>query len=80
MIADHDEQTIIDDTPLRRIPTLMPGERQLPAGPGEDPPTQPSIEGLEPDLPAIIRADGQEWEIDRATGELQGRLPDMGEK
>ena len=77
VIADHDEQTTIDDTPLRRIPTLMPGERQLPAGPGEDPPSQPSIPGMEPDLPAIVYADGREWEVDRATGELQGRLPDL---
>ena len=53
VIADRDEQLFIDDTPLRRIPTLMPGERQLPAGPGEDPPSQPAIPGIEPDLPAI---------------------------
>ena len=38
--------------PLERIPTLLPGERQLPTGPGEPPPAQPSFEGLEPDLPA----------------------------
>jgi hypothetical protein len=53
VIADRDEQPHVDDTPLRRIPTLHPGERQLPTGPGENPPAQPSIPGMEPDLPAL---------------------------
>lgn len=69
VIADRDEQLFIDDTPLRRIPTLMPGERQLPAGPGEDPPSQPSIEGLEPDLPALQAGDAH----DRAELEAKGQ-------
>ena len=69
VIADRDEQLFIDDTPLRRIPTLMPGERQLPAGPGEDPPSQPSIEGLEPDLPALQAGDA----ADRAELEAKGQ-------
>lgn len=55
VIADAEDQT--DDTlgsaDLRRIPLLYPGERQLPTGPGEDPPSQPSISGIEPDLPAL---------------------------
>ena len=60
---------------LRRIPTLFAGERQLPVGPGEDPPSQPSIPGMEPDLPSIVRdADGKEWEVNPVTGEIQGRL------
>ncbi|HAN2136060.1 TPA: helix-turn-helix domain-containing protein [Escherichia coli] len=54
VIADKSEQPALDDAPLRRIPTLMPGEFQLPSGPGEDPPSQPSFAGLEPDLPAVI--------------------------
>jgi hypothetical protein len=41
------------DSPLRRIPTLYPGEHQLPMGPSSDPPSQPAIEGLETDLPAL---------------------------
>ena len=32
---------------------LRAGERQLPTGPGEDPPSQPAIEGMEPDLPSL---------------------------
>lgn len=50
--ADQDEATL-SKAPLRRIPTLYQGEMQLPTGPGEDPPSQPSIPGLEPDLPAL---------------------------
>lgn len=49
---DQDEATL-SATPLRRIPTIYPGERQLPSGPGENPPSQPSIPGLEPDLPSL---------------------------
>lgn len=49
------EQTpeTLEPVKLRRIPTLYPGEMQLPTGPGEDPPSQPTIEGMEPELPAL---------------------------
>lgn len=54
--------------PLRRLPTLYVGERQLPTGDGLPPPSQPSLAGLEPDLPARRRYDPE-------TGELiQGQL------
>jgi len=38
---------------LRQIPTLYPGERQLPIGSGETPPSQPSLGGFEPELPNL---------------------------
>jgi len=50
--ADQDNVTL-DAAPLRRIPTLYPGERQMPAGDGLPPVSQPFFEGMEPDLPAI---------------------------
>lgn len=53
VIADRDEQQQLDEAPLRRLPQLYAGERQLPTGEGEDPPTQPALDGLEPDLPAL---------------------------
>jgi len=53
LVRQVEQELPILDAPLRRIPTLYPGERQLPAGAGEDPPSQPSIEGLETDLPAL---------------------------
>jgi hypothetical protein len=55
VIARRQEQELpVLDAPLRRIPTLYPGELQLPIGAGEAPPSQPSIEGLEPDIPALL--------------------------
>ena len=59
VVLASDEQPDADDIgaektfpPLLTLPTLHPGEQQLPAGPGLPPPSQPHIEGLEPDLPA----------------------------
>ena len=54
VVADAEDQdaATLEHSDLRRIPMLYPGERQLPTGPGEDPPSQPSLDGLEPDLPA----------------------------
>lgn len=71
VIADADDQdaATLAHSDLRRIPSLFPGERQLPSGPGEDPPSQPSIEGMEPDLPAI-----QGDAADRAELEAKGQL------
>jgi DNA-binding transcriptional MocR family regulator len=52
--ADDQDEAALNAT-LRRIPTLYPGEKQLPAGPGAEPPSQPALTGLEPDLPALQR-------------------------
>ncbi len=74
VVASEAEQTAPIDgrEPLRQVPTLLRGEQQLPAGPGEPPPSQPSLPGMEADLPAI-RSDeqGRRWQLDRETGELQ---------
>lgn len=55
VVADLEDQGVdmLSHAELRRIPTLYPGEQQLPTGTGEPPPNQPSIPGLEPDLPAL---------------------------
>lgn len=59
VVADMEDQdtATLEHADLRRIPILYPGEQQLPTGPGEDPPSQTLIEGLEPDLPAINKED-----------------------
>jgi len=64
VVADFDDQdeALLGHGDLRRIPTLYPGELQLPTGPGEEPPSQPIFEGMEPDLP----------HIDMETGEIHG--------
>jgi DNA-binding transcriptional regulator YhcF (GntR family) len=69
-IEDQDPATLAH-ADLRKIPTLYPGERQLPSGPGAEPPSQPSIEGLEPDLPTISHA-----RVDHETGEVMGLFSD----
>ncbi len=55
VVASAGEQLpgALEHRELRRIPVLYPGEQQLPSGPGEEPPSQPAIEGIEPDLPAL---------------------------
>lgn len=53
-IADQDTAQL-DNIALRRIPALFPGERQLPSGPGVEPPAQPALDGLEHDLPSLSR-------------------------
>lgn len=55
VVANSDEQDAhtLENVALRRIPSLFPGERQLPSGDGQEPPSQPSLDGLEHDLPHL---------------------------
>jgi hypothetical protein len=68
------EQTpeTLEPVKLRRIPTLYPGESQLPHGPGDEPPSQPSMPGLEPDLPSLQGDAKDRHELEVKYG--QGRL------
>jgi len=75
VVADAEDQDELEGPPLKRIPVLFPGERQLPSGPGEEPPSQPTIPGFEPDLPSLtteLEARGQMRleHIDPVTGEI----------
>jgi hypothetical protein len=65
-LSDQDE-ALLGHGELRRIPSLYPGELQLPSGPGAEPPSQPNLGGLEPDLP----------HIDRETGEIHDYQDEM---
>lgn len=40
-----------NQSPLRKLPSLYPSEQQLPSGNGLPPPSQPFLDGMEPDLP-----------------------------
>lgn len=55
VIVSDDEQPDVTEigkqSPLRRLPMI--GEGQIPSGPGLPPPSQPFLDDLEPDLPAI---------------------------
>lgn len=57
VVADIEDQdnSALEHCKLRSIPVLYPGEGQLPTGTGEAPPSQPCIEGLEPDLPTLSK-------------------------
>ena len=79
VVADAEDQddATLTRADLRRIPAMYPGEQQLPTGGGEPPPSQPSFETMEPDLPAIVRDEnGRAWEVDQRTGEVQRRIED----
>ena len=48
--------------PLRRLPTIYPGEQQLPSGNGLPPPSQPFLDGMEPDLPTFDRENSPDFD------------------
>lgn len=66
VIADAEDQDglTIDGTPLRRLPTLYPSERQLPSGHGLEPPSQPFLDGMEPDMPATERHEPEQMDME----------------
>lgn len=47
-----DREELGAQSSLERVPSLYPGEHQLPSGPGLPPPSEPSFPGMELDLPA----------------------------
>lgn len=47
-----DRDSLSNQARLRRLPSLYPGEGQLPSGDGLPPPSEPPLPGYEPDLPA----------------------------
>lgn len=55
VVVSEEEQPDREDLgkqpPLRKLPPLFPGERQLPQGEGLPPPSEPALPGLEIDLP-----------------------------
>lgn len=57
-----DKNQIGQKAPLRRLPNMFRSETQLPYGDGLPPPSQPFLEGMEPDLPHISRGDTEELE------------------
>jgi hypothetical protein len=64
VVLSEDEQPDRDELgrqePLRRVPSLYSGEQQLPSGDGLPPPSEPSLPGMEPDLPATAASDQQD--------------------
>ena len=54
--AEQEDPVLDDLPPLHRLPDLYPGEKQLPSGKGLPPVSQPSLDGMEPDLPSTVKA------------------------
>lgn len=50
--------------PLRKLPSLFRGERQLPSGDGLPPPSQPSLPDMEADLPYLSQTEGEQTDIE----------------
>jgi DNA-binding transcriptional MocR family regulator len=77
VILSDEEQPDRDELghqePLRRLPSLFRGERQLPSGEGLAPPSAPSLPGMEHDLPALS-ADEDAQSMGDLAGRLLGRL------
>jgi hypothetical protein len=67
--SEQERDVLAIQEPLKHLPKF--GEFQVPAGDGLPPPNQPTIEGLEPDLPAI---GSDETERDRLERLGQERL------
>lgn len=56
--SEQDRDVSEHQEPLNQLPNF--GEFQIPVGDGLSPPNQPSLDGLEPDLPAIHGTDEAE--------------------
>lgn len=91
VIADIDDQSesTLNRSQLRKIPVIYPNERQLPSGPGAEPPSQPAIPGMEPDLPALSGENPDPWahlrgasqaELEHADMQLRIELEKRGQK
>lgn len=55
-----DQPELGQQEPLRTLPRLYPEEQQLPSGAGLDPPSEPSLPGMDPDMPSLSERDDGE--------------------
>ena len=69
--TNEQTQDTLEPVKLRRIPTLYPGEVQLPSGASDEPPSQPSIDGMEPDLPSLQGDYTDRIELENKHGQLR---------
>jgi DNA-binding transcriptional MocR family regulator len=61
-----------DLRPLRRLPRV--GEGQLPDGPGLPPPSEPFLDGMEPDLPATQQTDPEQMDVESYIADQDSEL------
>lgn len=64
VVLSDDEQPdraeLGNQQPLRKVPSLYGGEQQLPSGEGLPPPSEPSLPGMEPNIPTTSQIDNDE--------------------
>lgn len=65
-----DEAELDQPQTLRQFPRVQRGEKQLPSGPGEPPPSEPALPGMDRDLPSLKERD----EEARPIGDLLPRF------
>jgi len=70
-----DREDLGSQLPLRAVPRLFPGESQLPVGSGLPPPSEPTLPGMEPDLPSVQESvDRQPMDEAQSLGSITGTL------
>lgn len=80
LVSSQDNPDGLGGPELRDIPSMAPGEQQLPEGDGAAPPSQTLLDGMEPDLPSTLRDErGRAWAVNKSTGELQ-QLFELGDE
>lgn len=77
---EQPDRTDLGEQPaLRTLPRLFADERQLPTGDGLPPPSEPTLPGMEADLPALVEPTDREpmdeaQSLGALTGDLLNRL------
>lgn len=54
VVSADDQPPMLDTQPLWQIPSAAPGERQVVSGEGLPPPSEPSLPGMEPEMPTTL--------------------------
>lgn len=76
---EHPDQSELgQQSPLNQLPKVFSGERQLPSGDGLEPPSEPALPGMEPDLPALREPERRAEPL--AIGELLASISATPEK
>jgi DNA-binding transcriptional MocR family regulator len=70
-----DREDLGSQLPLRAVPRLFPDESQLPVGSGLPPPSEPTLPGMEPDIPSVQESvDRQPMDEAQSLSSITGTL------
>ncbi|WP_131819312.1 replication/maintenance protein RepL [Sphingomonas jatrophae] len=81
--AEQDALEMRGNGPMHELPAIYRGELQLPTGDGLPPPSEPSLPGMEPDLPASREPSarqpmGEAANLGTLVSGIAGKLADRG--